>query len=214
MELGDRRGPAAGHDRVGSAGQHRGPRRDVRVLDRRAGDTYECSLDGAPFTICSSPKTYTGLAVGTHTFRVQTHSPDPIVEQVPTEYTWTVVDTTAPDTTITFGPSAVTGNPDANLTFTASETGTTFECRLDEGNWEPCDSAVQYPALALGDHTFAVRAIDAAGNPDPSPATRSWRLVARPETTIDSGPDVRDRGVDRELRLLVGSAGLDLRVRA
>jgi hypothetical protein len=33
--------------------------------------TFQCSLDGAPFSACSSPQTYTGLAGGVHTFAVQ-----------------------------------------------------------------------------------------------------------------------------------------------
>jgi Ca2+-binding RTX toxin-like protein len=43
-------------------------------------------------------------------------------------------------------------------------------------------------ALADGAHTFQVRAVDAAGNPDPSPASRSFTVVTFPQTTINSGP--------------------------
>ena len=35
----------------------------------------------------------------------------------------------------------------------------------------------------------AGRVVDAAGNPDPTPVTRSWTVDATPpQTTIDSGP--------------------------
>lgn len=35
-----------------------------------AGSSFACSLDGGAFGVCSSPKTYTGLKGGSHTFRV------------------------------------------------------------------------------------------------------------------------------------------------
>ena len=53
----------------------------------------------------------------------------------------------------------------------------TFECRLDKGKFEPCDSPVK-EKLDPGKHTFQVRAVDAAGNTDPTPA-RSKTKVKR-----------------------------------
>lgn len=35
------------------------------------GTTFRCSLDGGAFTSCSSPKTYSPLSQGSHTFRLQ-----------------------------------------------------------------------------------------------------------------------------------------------
>ena len=45
--------------------------------------------------------------------------------------------------------------------------------------------------LPDGDHTFSVRAIDQAGNVDPTPATRTFSVrTTAPDTSIDSGPQV------------------------
>ena len=50
-----------------------------------------------------------------------------------------------------------------------------FECKLDSGSFEPCTSPKTYK-VRKGKHSFAVRATDAAGNTDPTPATRSWKV--------------------------------------
>jgi hypothetical protein len=151
---------------------------------------FECSLDNGPFTICSSPKTYSGLQFMEHTFRVQEFSVDPIIEPVPvTTYTWTVADDTAPTTTISFAPPAVTGNDFANFTLETNEQLATFECSLDDAPFAPCDDSVSYSLLALGEHSFEARAVDAAGNRDLSPERHEWEVVARPETTITIGPE-------------------------
>ena len=154
-----------------------------------SGLAYECSLDGASFQICSSPKVYNGLALGSHTFRVQVFSPDAIVDQTPATYSWTVLDATAPETTIDFGPPAVTGSAQANIAFSSSEPGSSFECSLNGADFASCGSPAQYSGLTPADYTFRVRAVDASGNADSTPATHSWTVVERPETTIDTGPD-------------------------
>src|SRR5919202_1630188 len=76
------------------------------------------------------------------------------------------VDTTPPDTAITGGPAGTTRATSAVFDLSSPETGASFECRLDGGAWTACTSPVSYSGLALGSHTLAVRAIDAAGNAD------------------------------------------------
>ncbi|MDQ3630269.1 MAG: phytase, partial [Actinomycetota bacterium] len=85
-------------------------------------------------------------------------------------------DTTPPETTVDSGPSGTTNSRSARLGFSSSEPGSTFECRLDAAAFAPCTSPTDYADLADGQHTFEVRATDAAGNADPSPASRTWTV--------------------------------------
>jgi hypothetical protein len=97
----------------------------------------------------------------------------------PAERAWTIqapADTTAPETTISNGPTGTTTQTSATFTFSANETAT-FECSLDGVPFAACASPVTYNDLAVGNHTFAVRATDAAGNVDQSPATRAWTIT-------------------------------------
>src|SRR6185295_9368385 len=64
-----------------------------------------------------------------------------------------------------------------------------FECSLDAGEFGECSSSRSYSDLADGEHTFAVRAIDPAGNVDSTPEVRTWTVdTTPPDTQIDTGP--------------------------
>jgi hypothetical protein len=153
-----------------------------------AGSTFECTLDGAAFAACTSPKTYTGLAAGAHTFEVRATDPAGNTDFSPASFTWTI-DLTAPDTTITAVPSSPTNQTSATFSFTATEAGASFECALDAGAFAACNSPRTYAGLAAGAHTFAVRATDPGGNTDPSPATHTWMIdTTAPDTTITVAP--------------------------
>jgi hypothetical protein len=51
---------------------------------------YTCTLDGAPFTPCSSPATVSGLAAGDHTFTVAATDAAGNTDPTPDSRTWTV----------------------------------------------------------------------------------------------------------------------------
>jgi len=77
-------------------------------------------------------------------------------------------DTKAPRTFISSGPDRLTGATTARFVFGAKKpdgsSNVTFECKLDDGVFTPCDSPQTYSGLTDGAHTFTVHATDTAGN--------------------------------------------------
>jgi hypothetical protein len=142
-----------------------------------AGSTFECRLDSGSFAPCASPKSYSGLIDGSHTFSVRAIDPGASVDPTPASYGWTI-DTTAPDTTIDNKPAALTSSTTANFAFFANDGTAGFECRLDGEAYAVCTTPKNYTGLADGSHTFAVRALDPAGNTDLTPASYSWTIDA------------------------------------
>lgn len=92
-------------------------------------------------------------------------------------------DVFAPDTVIVDGPPTEPTPGPARFAFRADEAGSTFECRLDadpetvgeDEGWTACPAAHSV-AAAPGEHLLEVRAADAAGNVDASPAQRVFTL--------------------------------------
>jgi hypothetical protein len=89
----------------------------------------------------------------------------------------TVYDITPPNTTILSSPNNPSGPNSATFTFTSTEPGSTFLVQIDGSAFTPNTTGTQsYTGLAAGTHTFAVAAVDPAGNVDPSPATFTWSI--------------------------------------
>ena len=100
------------------------------------------------------------------------------------------MDTLAPDAPVielTSAPAPESNNPDPAITFTG-EPGATFECRLDDGAWSPCQSPDQLTGLADGPHTLEIRQTDEAGHTSPT-AQHSWNV----DTTAPAAPVDPDR---------------------
>ena len=145
-----------------------------------SNSTFQCRFDSAAFAACSGPgATHTptaALSEGAHTFSVRAVDQFGNTDASPATRSFTV-DTLAPDTTITSGPSGTTTSRTASFSFTANPTGGTFQCRLDSASFASCSSPKIYLLLSFASHTFQVRAIDSAGNTDPTPASRTWTVT-------------------------------------
>jgi fibronectin type 3 domain-containing protein len=140
--------------------------------------TFTCKLDGGTAASCTSPKSYTGLAEGRHTFSV-TATVNRQVDPTPAIYTWTV-DHTAPNPPS--APSVSSPSPfevDLSWSGASDNTGVTgYHIYRDGLLYETVGATTSLSDEVLGGstHTYAVSALDAAGN-------ESARSAAVPITT-------------------------------
>lgn len=89
----------------------------------------------------------------------------------------TAGDLTAPETAILKAPKKKIHGDTARFEFDSDEVGTTFQCKLDDKQFKACKSPKKYGGLRSGKHVFRVRAVDSAGNVDPSPAKRKFTVL-------------------------------------
>jgi hypothetical protein len=68
-------------------------------------------------------------------------------------------------------------NKTPGFSFTSKTWDATFECSLDGAAYSACGSPITVGPLALGRHSFVVRAVAPNGRRDPTPARWEWNLV-------------------------------------
>jgi hypothetical protein len=167
-----------------------------------AGVGFLCRVDGATFGVCTSPKTYTGIAEGQHTFEVKARD-SAGNDSAAASHTWTV-DTTAPVVTLTGPPSgsstsdttpSLTGvagtsaGDAATVTMTiyagSSATGTPVQT-LTAGRGAGGAYSIDASPLAQGTYAAQSAQADAAGNTGRSPPSTFTVDTAAPTVTLTS----------------------------
>jgi predicted phage tail protein len=140
---------------------------------------------------------YPALADGSYTFSVRAVDAAGNADATPATRDFTL-DATAPDTSVTGGPEGPTSNTSPSFTFTGSPAADAdhFECDLSpvepggDVGFSTCVPGVTYADLAEDSYTFSVRAVDALGNTDATPATRDFTVdTTAPDTSVTDGPD-------------------------
>lgn len=161
--------------------------------------SFDCRMDSAAFAPCSGPgQSHTpasALPDGNHTFEVRATDADGEVDQSPASRIFRV-DTVDPQTNISSGPNGLTAESYPRFYFSSNESGGSFQCRFDEAEWTPCyGTGYHRPATAIADgaHRFEVRAVDAGGLIDRTPALAEFTVDAtRPTTTFVNPPERTD----------------------
>jgi uncharacterized protein YkwD len=142
--------------------------------------TTTCSLDNAAAVACTSPKSYTGLAVGNHSFRVTVANSAGSGSAV---YSWSVTSaapppppppptSTAPRIGFTSAPGGrTTSSSTATFAWVTSGTITSTTCSLDLAPAVPCSSPWQVSNLQPGAHQAVVTVRGPGGT---GTASASW----------------------------------------
>jgi hypothetical protein len=136
----------------------------------KTGSTFECKRDSGDYIACTSPKQYTNLGNGNHTFYVRSidsfGNPDP----TPAEYTWKI-DYTSPSSTIVYPSGSFIMANTVTISGTASDIGSNVskvEIKINSGAWTHATGTTSWTynwtVPADGTYTIQSRATDAAGN--------------------------------------------------
>lgn len=144
-----------------------------------AGCAGAPAAQGTPEAFASPGLTVTVPENATTTFSANVTDPATgLVSACSAPSTGYTEDSTAPQTTIGAGVPGASVTDLPVFTFASDDPGAGFTCRIDDAPFAPCISPFQVPELGAGAHTFQVRAVDALGNVDATPATRTFTLGA------------------------------------
>jgi hypothetical protein len=146
-----------------------------------AGSAFGANTDqrGMPrpsdFATIANPAGGDGSDVGAFEVQATAQSQAPEVQatvqsQAPT------ADTTPPETRIDREPPRQTRKRLARISFSSTEPGSRFECKLDARPFKACETPLRWKVRRGARHVFRVRAIDLAGNVDQTPAKCAWRV--------------------------------------
>jgi PKD repeat protein len=211
--------PATAPTAAFTATQASSPALTTQFTDTSTGSPTSWAWDfGDNSTSTATSPSHTYAAAGTYTVTLTATNTtgSNTASKAVTVTAATSGDTTPPDTAITSsGPTGTVTATSASFAFTSSETGSTFQCKLDAGAYAACTSPKGYTGLAAGSHTFSVQAKDAAGNLDATPATRTWTIGTTPgqgatltpvaDTWVGSDATSTNHGAEASLYSVTGT---------
>jgi hypothetical protein len=184
-------------------------------MSSHQGVTFQCRLDGASFSACVSPKGYSNLSLGSHTFRVRARNARGTGPAA--VYSWTITGTPTPLPPPALAAPTLTSTPanptfERNATFAFSSAGATgYQCQLDTTVWTACGSPQAYAGpLGFGSHDFRVRAVNATST---SPATSFTWTIGLAAPTINTGPAMTTEATSASFTFSHGQQGVGYQCR-
>lgn len=148
---------------------------------------FQCSLDGARYTTCTSPKSYSSLRTGTHSFAVRV-SATGFKTSTSTVRTW-AIDRTPPNAPTVATPSSPNRTNPISIAFSSSSTDVaSYLCSLDGAAAAACTSPAAVTLTADGWHTLSVVAVDRAGNKSGAGSATWLTDTSTPTPVVSSGP--------------------------
>ena len=171
-----------------------------------AGGTFQCKLDSGSFAACTSPKAYSGLSQGSHTFQVkQTDAAGNTGHAGARTFQIDSIAPTQPVFTQKPPDPQQHGDLDVRLVLHRPGAGERHR-RLPVQQGERVLPALLAPATRTtvqttnnGQHQFAVVAVDWAGNISQA-ATYKWKVAAGSHSRLH-GRRQRQRAHDRRLEV-------------
>ncbi|MBT2517839.1 VCBS repeat-containing protein [Streptomyces sp. ISL-90] len=144
-----------------------------------SGLTYRCRIDAQPFEACTSPKSYTTLSAGAHTFVVEARSAVGNTGTATRTFQFAVPDATAP--VVSASPVGGTYDAGQQITLTANEAATIY---FTTNGDNPTTASAQYsaPIALTADFTLRYFAVDTAGNAS-APVSQAYVVRTTPPPT-------------------------------
>lgn len=150
--------------------------------------SYERRLDNGDWIKVDLPETITNLSEGPHIYELKAIDSAGNKDASAESVSWTI-DISSPQTNFDTTPQASVTSKAATFTFSCHEPPCTFEGSLDGETWINVTNPHSRSNLSEGSHTFRVRATDAAGNIDTTPASYSWTIdTTPPDTSLSLQP--------------------------
>ncbi|NNF56077.1 MAG: DNRLRE domain-containing protein, partial [Acidimicrobiales bacterium] len=142
-----------------------------QFVSNENGSTFQCQLDGAPATPCTSPLTYPSLSLGSHTFSVAATDVASNTDPTPATYTWDVVPVSGATFNPTHDASAFEASPTTN-------NGSSIEVEVDGGS-SSTEGMVQFNVTGvtgpISSATLRFFATNGTGNgPRILPSATNW----------------------------------------